>query len=73
MRAFILTYSLTYVSSSPYFLLLRRNVIIIMDPLGSLLFMIILHFFVHEDTDMRAGEVGNLLYWPGLDPGISVL
>ena len=30
-------------------------------------------FFIHKDTDMRAGEVGNLLSWPGLDPWISVL
>ena len=47
---------------------------IIMDPTG--VFIVYDYFFIHfihEDTDMRAGEVGNLLYWPGLDPGISVL
>ena len=45
-----------------------------MDPTGVfIVYDYFLHFFIHKDTDMRAGEVGNLLYWPGLDPGISVL
>ena len=46
---------------------------VIMDPTGVFIVYDYFTFFVHEDTDMRAGEVGNLLYWPGLDPGISVL
>ena len=44
-----------------------------MGPTGVFIVYDYFTFFVHEDTDMRAGEVGNLLYWPGLDPGISVL
>ena len=47
--------------------------IYIMDPTGVFIVYDYFLHFIHEDTDMRAGEVGNLLYWPGLDPGISVL
>ena len=44
-----------------------------MDPTGVFIVYDYFYIFIQEDTDMRAGEVGNLLYWPGLDPGISVL
>ena len=50
-------------------------IMIIMDPTGVFIVYDYFYiFFIQEDTvDMRAGEVGNLLYWPGLDPGILVL
>ena len=48
--------------------------IIIMEPPGVfIVYEYFFTFFIHKDTDMRAGEVGNLLSWPGLNPGISVL
>ena len=53
--------------------MVRDGILIIMDPTGVFIVYDYFLHFLHEDTDMRAGEVGNLLYWPGLDPGISVL
>ena len=45
-----------------------------MDPPGVfIVYEYFFTFFIREDTDIRAGEVGNLLSWQGLDPGIWML